>query len=795
MRLNSLKIRGLGPFSEVDIDLAAIDAKLIAITGGNGEGKSTLLELFAGAIYRRCATRGKLAELATTRDAFVEASIVTDHPWTIRQLIDGTTGKGEASVIAEDGSPAIESGKVRDYDRWAADHLPKEEVLYSTIFTAQGHAGFVELKPADRKGVLLRVLGIEHLEVMADRAKAKAKDAKQASATLTARLEDERRRGGDVKALEQEKHDSIYRLNYAGGEKDAAETALKEAQVRAQEVDALLEKATEHAARRQELQTKRDAASKKLEDLKVRIENNLAVLGQGATILEAIDRDAELAKDDDAILDRHRAAADDVGAAEYIRDTAGKTGAEAAQRVEKAKKRLKDRDAIEKAVAEIDALRVTLASSEEAKATVDGELEEIRGRRIAGAEDRIRTLRFGLEGIATNPHMKPAKLAKDTLDLDDKTIAAADRLPGLLEDAMKSAGEAQIVKASSRKAVIDCERLADRAGDLADAAEDLAQAEETVATAAKSKTEAEAIAEINGKIVADLETEREKIQETRKTLSALTAKAERLTQAEIRIEELTPQEAELSVELFGIDSDLTAIPSAEDLPDPIDLSSFEEKVETTAKEETKAAASAAVAEKALANAKEAAEARASLEAETKAASEILADWTRLAHDFGRDGLQALEIDAAGPELTELVNDLLHSCFGSRWTVSIDTTRESADGKRQLEGLDVMVIDTEKGREGLIETYSGGERVILGEAVSMGLTTLSTRRSGITGATLIRDESGAALEPKHARAYIAMLRRAADLTGAAQVLYVSHTPEIQELADARIHIEDGRVKVV
>jgi ABC-type lipoprotein export system ATPase subunit len=41
----------------------------------------------------------------------------------------------------------------------------------------------------------------------------------------------------------------------------------------------------------------------------------------------------------------------------------------------------------------------------------------------------------------------------------------------------------------------------------------------------------------------------------------------------------------------------------------------------------------------------------------------------------------------------------------------------------------------------------------------------------------------------------MLRRAADLIGAHQVLFVSHTPELQELADARIHIADGRAEVI
>lgn len=60
--------------------------------------------------------------------------------------------------------------------------------------------------------------------------------------------------------------------------------------------------------------------------------------------------------------------------------------------------------------------------------------------------------------------------------------------------------------------------------------------------------------------------------------------------------------------------------------------------------------------------------------------------------------------------------------------------------------------------------------------------------------LVRDESGAALDPANARAYVAMLRRAAELVGARSVLFVSHSPEVQDLADARIVVEDGKVEV-
>ena len=50
-----------------------------------------------------------------------------------------------------------------------------------------------------------------------------------------------------------------------------------------------------------------------------------------------------------------------------------------------------------------------------------------------------------------------------------------------------------------------------------------------------------------------------------------------------------------------------------------------------------------------------------------------------------------------------------------------------------------------------------------------------------------DRAGAALDPERVRAYVAMLRRAVDLTGADRCLLVSHSPEVQEMCDARVEV--------
>ena len=59
---------------------------------------------------------------------------------------------------------------------------------------------------------------------------------------------------------------------------------------------------------------------------------------------------------------------------------------------------------------------------------------------------------------------------------------------------------------------------------------------------------------------------------------------------------------------------------------------------------------------------------------------------------------------------------------------------------------------------------------------------------------MRNESGSTLSPRWAKAWVQMLRLAAEGIGAGHVLFVSHTPETWALADCRIKVEGGAVGI-
>lgn len=806
MRLDAVHVHGLGPFRDFSVDLEQFgDALVVAVVGANGAGKSTLLELaLPGVLFRSCPTRGSLQDLATARDSYVEARVTNGATYTIRHSLDAVSKKGETVVLDASGAAVLPSTSVKAFDAWAARHLPSPEVFFSSMFAPQGAAGFLGAKSGDRKAILLRTLGIERYEVLSERAREHARTGKAALDTLRARIDDERRRGGDVEALERE----IGALeDVARGADDAhasARSALELARSGAPAHETARREARAMREKRAEIGSRIAARRAEVAQIEQRVANNESVLTEAEKIRAAKIRHDELAVEIGRLGEELKAAEDRRLGAVRERDqhataqrAAQTRAADARSRRDRARERAADRAAIERAVAEIASLAPEVLAAQDAEKAASAALETLRGERLAGADDRIEALRDGLTEIVTwsgSALGEQTALAAGALRDDDAACTLAIELPARLRTAEGVHRAARDRETSVSRSLADARALAARAGELRAAESEItwsaeaafvadreAGAEETARAAANDAALAHESARVNAQ-------EKRAVAQLEQTeLAALVGKAGPLANAEGRLAELRPQLEGARRDLTELAALLEATPEPPAVPPPPDIANLEARLAASDSAMRGASEALTLARARRDRAAESAVAVAVLEEERARLEDEHSDWSRLGADLGRDGLQALEIDAAGPELTELVNDLLRSCVGPRWTVSIETTRPSADGKRLLEGCEVRVLDTERGREAEASTFSGGERVLLGEAVSLALTMLACRRSGLRGVTLVRDESGAALDPANARAYVAMLRRAAEIVEASRVLFVTHVPELVELADARIDV--------
>jgi DNA repair exonuclease SbcCD ATPase subunit len=164
-------------------------------------------------------------------------------------------------------------------------------------------------------------------------------------------------------------------------------------------------------------------------------------------------------------------------------------------------------------------------------------------------------------------------------------------------------------------------------------------------------------------------------------------------------------------------------------------------------------------------------------------------WEHLAIAFGVEGIPALKIDAAGPKVSATANSLLEACYGTRFSVQFETQRALKSREGLSEEFDIRVLDAEK-PAALMADKSGGERVIIGEALSLGLSLFGSLKRGALLETLCRDECDGALSTENAQRYFDMLRRAADIGHLHRIFFVSHRPEIQEQADAQLLLKNG-----
>ena len=166
----------------------------------------------------------------------------------------------------------------------------------------------------------------------------------------------------------------------------------------------------------------------------------------------------------------------------------------------------------------------------------------------------------------------------------------------------------------------------------------------------------------------------------------------------------------------------------------------------------------------------------------------LAIWTLFAKCMSNDGVIALAIDDAGPALSGLANDLLLTCYGPRFTVSIKTQVETGKGEAR-EGFDIVVHDGESGHSKSVTLMSGGERIWIDGALTRAIALYLAQNSGRKYETLFSDEADGPLDFERKRMFMAMKREVLRLGGYKREVYISQNPELNSSADAVIDLEN------
>lgn len=153
---------------------------------------------------------------------------------------------------------------------------------------------------------------------------------------------------------------------------------------------------------------------------------------------------------------------------------------------------------------------------------------------------------------------------------------------------------------------------------------------------------------------------------------------------------------------------------------------------------------------------------------------------------GRDGVQALLIEQALPEIEEDANELLERLSGGAMRVRFDTQRELKSGKGLRETLDIHIGDNAGERP--YENFSGGEQFRVNFAIRLALSRILAKRAGARLRTLVIDEGFGSQDPAGRQRLIEAINTIQD--DFAIILVITHIDELKDAFQTRIEVEKG-----
>ena len=177
-----------------------------------------------------------------------------------------------------------------------------------------------------------------------------------------------------------------------------------------------------------------------------------------------------------------------------------------------------------------------------------------------------------------------------------------------------------------------------------------------------------------------------------------------------------------------------------------------------------------------------------LRSELTEIAEKLNDYTTLVQAFGIDGIQYMIIRGVVPEIMRQSNDILASMTGGRMAVDFRTEREQKSTKQIVNSLEVW-INTISGGTRPYQSHSGGEKVKIALAVTLGLADVKARRAGVQLGMLFIDEPPF-LDADGTDAYADALSNMAARNPGMRILAISHDPTMKARFSQNIIVTGG-----
>ena len=161
-------------------------------------------------------------------------------------------------------------------------------------------------------------------------------------------------------------------------------------------------------------------------------------------------------------------------------------------------------------------------------------------------------------------------------------------------------------------------------------------------------------------------------------------------------------------------------------------------------------------------------------------------YKNLERAFGKDGVPALLIEQALPQIEQKANDLLDRLSDGHMSIRFVTQAEYKDKKRDdlKETLDIQISDSAGLRD--YEMYSGGEAFRVNFAIRLALSEILSQRKGARLQTLVIDEGFGSQDAQGRQRLIEAINLIKH--DFAKILVITHLDELKDAFPNRIEVE-------
>ncbi len=166
--------------------------------------------------------------------------------------------------------------------------------------------------------------------------------------------------------------------------------------------------------------------------------------------------------------------------------------------------------------------------------------------------------------------------------------------------------------------------------------------------------------------------------------------------------------------------------------------------------------------------------------------QLISQWRTLEQAFSKNGIPALLIEAALPEIEEHANLMLGRLTDGRMSVNIRTQAPLKTREDLKETLEILINDENGTRP--YEMFSGGEMFRVNFAIRLALANMLAKRSGARMQLLVIDEGFGSQDAEGRQRLIEAITEVQN--DYEMILVITHLEELKDAFPQRIEVEKG-----